>query len=231
MNDMPAAPGATRRGSSKAAAVYEHLRAAIVQLELAPGVRIDKPAICARLGVSRQPLAEAVARLAEERLVRIEPQRGTFVTRIRISDVAAANFVRRSLEVATVEAVAAHVDDDLLQRLDRIVGRQDAARQAEDFEEFYRLDIRFHGALQDALAMDPVAEVVETSRAQLERARRLLLPNPSRITDTVREHLAIHAALRARDPTAAMTAMAAHLNGGMAHLQDFATRRPELFEA
>ena len=67
-----------RRGMSKAVFVYEDLRAAIIGLTLKPGASIDKNEICERLGVSRQPLAEAIARLAEERLLEVEPQKGTF---------------------------------------------------------------------------------------------------------------------------------------------------------
>ena len=78
---------------------------AIISLALKPGARIDKTEICDRLRISRQPLAEAIARLAEERLVDVEPQKGTFVARIRLSDVAEATFVRRALEIATVEAI------------------------------------------------------------------------------------------------------------------------------
>ncbi len=221
----------SRRGLSKAASVYEYLRAAIVELQLAPGSRIDKAAICTSLEVSRQPLAEAIARLAEERLVEVEPQKGTFVARIRMADVAEANFLRRSLEIATVQTIAPRIGDRTLQRLDRILGYQEAAARAEDAEEFYSLDVRFHLALFDVLAMRRVAEVVETSRAQLERARRLLLPKPGRRLSTVGEHRAIHAALMARDPTGAAEAMAAHLDVVMAELKDFSALRPELFEA
>lgn len=223
--------GPSRRGLSKATAVYEDLRSAIVGLQLAPGARIDKAAICARLGVSRQPLAEAIARLAEERLVDIEPQKGTFVARIRIADVAEASFVRRSLEIATVEAIAPGIDDETLKRLDRLLGYQEAAMRAEDIEEFYALDVRFHLTLFDALAMRRVAEVVETSRAQLERARRLLLPKPGRSLSTLAEHRAILAGLAARDPASAGRAMGRHLDVVMAEFRTYAEGTPELFEA
>jgi GntR family transcriptional regulator, rspAB operon transcriptional repressor len=107
--------GATgsRRSVSKAALVYEDLRAAIIDLRLSPGARIEKLEICERLGVSRQPLAEAIGRLADERLVEVEPQKGTFVARIRLADVAEAAFVRRALEVATVAAIAEGIDEAL----------------------------------------------------------------------------------------------------------------------
>jgi len=219
----------SRRGLSKAVVVYDDLRSAIIGLELKPGARIDKSEVCGRLGVSRQPLAEAIARLAEERLVEVEPQKGTFIARIRMADVAEAAFVRRALEVATVEAVAAGMDEAALARLERVLGYQAAALKAKDAAEFYALDVRFHTMLFERLAMRRVAEVVETSRAQLERARRLMLPT-GRSQHTLKEHRAIFAALEARDPARAARAMGAHLDEVMEELKRFAARQPELFE-
>lgn len=219
-----------RRGVSKAAMVYDDLRVAIVGLELEPGARIDKNEICARLHVSRQPVAEALARLAEERLVEVEPQKGTFVARIRLSDVAEAAFVRRALEVATVFNIAPTIDETTLRNIERNLGYQAAALKAQDWDEFYSLDVRFHTMLFDRLAMRRIADAVESSRASVERTRRLMLPAPGRTPDTYREHRAIFAALKARDPEKASAAMANHLDAVMAELRKFAARQPELFE-
>lgn len=220
----------SRRGVSKAVAVYDDLRGAIVALTLAPGTQIDKTEICDRLGVSRQPLAEAIARLAEERLVEVEPQKGTFVARIRLADVAEAAFVRRALEVATVETLAPRIDGGTLSRLERLLDYQGSAVKAKDIDEFYTLDVRFHATLFDGLAMRRVAEVVDASRAQLERARRLLLPTPTRNRNTLREHRAILKALAERNPQMAAAAMGAHLDEGMSELRRYAASRPDLFE-
>ena len=219
-----------RRGLSKAALVYDDLRSSIIGLSLKPGARIDKNEVCDRLRVSRQPLAEAIARLADERLLDVEPQKGTFVARIRLADVAEAAFVRRALEVATVEAIAGELDDATIGRLDRNLVYQAAAVKAKDVEEFYALDLRFHTMLFERLSMRRVAEVVDTSRAQLERIRRLLLPAPGRNQNTVREHRAILAALSERDPKLAAKAMGEHLDQVMGELRKFAATQPDLFE-
>lgn len=219
-----------RRGISKGAMVYDHLRTAIIGLELKPGARIDKLELCDRLQVSRQPLAEAIARLADERLLVVEPQKGTFVARISLADVAEAAFVRRALEVATVAAIAPGMDEAMLKRLERILSYQAAALKAADPDEFYALDVRFHMMLFDRLAMRRIVEAVKSSRAQLERIRRILLPTPGRRQNTLREHRAIFAALAARDAGKAAAAMGAHLDQVMEELKKFAARQPDLFE-
>ena len=219
-----------RRGISKGAMVYDHLRTAIIGLELKPGARIDKIELCDRLQVSRQPLAEAIARLADERLLVVEPQKGTFVARISLADVAEAAFVRRALEVATVAAIAPGMDEAMLKRLERILSYQAAALRAADPDEFYALDVRFHMMLFDRLAMRRIVDAVESSRAPLERIRRILLPTPGRRQNTLREHRAIVAALTARDAGKAAAAMGAHLDQVMEELKQFAARQPDLFE-
>ena len=51
-------------------------------------------------GVSRQPVREAFIKLSEAGLVRIRPQRGTFVVKISTKQVTDARFVREAVEVA-----------------------------------------------------------------------------------------------------------------------------------
>jgi DNA-binding GntR family transcriptional regulator len=224
----PLLQSAARKTRSKSGLAYEVLRSAIISLKLQPGARIDKAEICERMGLSRQPLSEALARLAEERLVTVEPQKGTYITRISLGDVEEAAFVREALEAATVRRVAPHIDDATLDRLRLLVDYQTAAAAAHDYEEFYLLDVRFHAALFARLAQRRVAEVVESARAHTERMRRLLVPT-DRNPATIVEHSAILAALARRDEDAAAEAMRAHLGNVLTDLHKFAAERPELF--
>lgn len=218
-----------RRGASKATLVHDDLHSAIVTLALKPGARINKDELCERLGVSRQPLAEALARLAEEGLVAVLPQKGTYVSRLHLSDVLEAAFVRRAIEVATVEAITPNVSQSVLEGFERNIAYQATALRAKDAEGFYALDLRFHAIIFEAIAMRKAMEVAERSRAQLERARRLFLPAPGRMQATLREHRAIFSALKARDAGAATAAMAAHLDFIPTEVTRLARERPDLF--
>ena len=86
------------RVNSKADHVYSELKGAILAGTLELGDPIDKLALCERLGVSRFPVSAALSRLAFERLVVIEPQHGSFVSRISVEDVRERWFIRRALE-------------------------------------------------------------------------------------------------------------------------------------
>ena len=220
---------AAQRTRSKSSLAHEELRTAIITLKLQPGTRIDKNAICERMGLSRQPLSEALARLAQERLVTVEPQKGTYVARISLREVEEAAFVREALEVAAVRRVTPDIDDETLHRLKLLIDYQKTTAAAGDHEEFYGHDVRFHAVLFERLALRRAAEVVESSRAHTERMRRLLVPR--KIHTSIEEHDVILAALAAHEVERAVEAMRTHLANGLKALHTFAAERPELFEA
>src|SRR5262245_16544790 len=122
---IPSRGGATLR-------VVDALREAIVSLELEPGTMLDKAALCERLGVSRFPISEALSRLQSEGLVEIQPQKGTIVSLIRLSDARENMFVRRSLETEAVRQLAGSISDDTLTALRRNLRYQKTAVDAGD---------------------------------------------------------------------------------------------------
>ena len=59
--------------------VFEQLRRAIVEGEIAPGSKISEPEMAARFGISRGPLREAMRRLESTNLVERRPNLGARV--------------------------------------------------------------------------------------------------------------------------------------------------------
>ena len=217
----PSTKGATAR-------VHAALREAIVQLDLKPGEVLDKPAIAARMGVSRFPVGEAMNRLAAEGLVDIIPQSGSRVALIKISDARENMFLRRALEVETVRWLAPHSGAGLLQQLASNLRYQRAAIDAQDLKGFHGFDLAFHALLQDQLGFERVRTATETARLGLDRVRQLLNTR-RRVEFTLAEHRAIVTALEAHDGDAAARAMYMHLDAVMTELETFARERPELF--
>lgn len=221
---LPALPRQGRGGTVQR--VQDVIRDAIVRLDLPPGTAIDKAALCARLGVSRFPVSEALGRLAAEGLVEVLPQRGTRVARIDLADCRQAMFIRRALETETVRTVAPRSDAGLLAALDRILREQEGALGADYSTRFHELDLEMHELLLGFLGYERVRHAVEAARASLDRAR-LFMCTPARQVSTFEEHKAIVAALKKRDPDAAVAAMEAHLDAVMAELTDVAERNPD----
>jgi DNA-binding GntR family transcriptional regulator len=206
--------------------VQDVVRDAIVRLELPPGTAIDKAALCARLGVSRFPVSEALGRLAAEGFVEVLPQRGTRVARIDLADCRQAMFIRRALEAEAIRAIVPRADAALLSALDRNVREQEAALGSDHGGRFHELDLELHELLLGFLGYERVKHAVEAARASLDRAR-LFMCTPTRQLSTFAEHQAILAAMKRRDPAAAVQAMESHLDAVMNELVDFAGRNPD----
>jgi DNA-binding GntR family transcriptional regulator len=218
---------APQRGSVTQS-VTEQLRNAIVTLELKPGEILDKGLICERLGVSRFPVSEALARLQAEGLVEIMPQRGSMVSRVRIGDVVEYMLIRKALESEAVRALVARKPAGVVEELRANLALQARAAERGDREGFHRHDLEFHEILFAALRFDRIRAVIDSARANLDRARLLIL-DPRRLSITQSEHRAIADAIEAADADRAAAAMRAHIDKVTAELMLFARQSPELF--
>src|SRR4030095_3206198 len=83
---------------SYTAQVHDQLREAIVRGALPPRTALWEATIAKRIDVSRTPVREALAQLADEQMVQIYRQVGTIVAPVRISLLEEGRFVRSTLE-------------------------------------------------------------------------------------------------------------------------------------
>ena len=211
-------------------AVYDALREAIVTTELEPGGQISENEMADKLGVSRTPVREALARLRDDQLVRIVPQVGTFVSPISVAGVDDAQFLREALECAAVRLVAEHADDDDVEELRELIARQEQARDADDRSAFFRLDDGFHSAICE-LSGRPIAwTIASRANGHLNRVRRLSLAEPRYIAEMIIEHNVVVAAIAKGDPDEAETALRHHLRMVLSDLPTIRHQHPEYFE-
>ncbi|HEY2708111.1 MAG TPA: GntR family transcriptional regulator [Caulobacteraceae bacterium] len=210
MSVMPAA-AVDPRETSKTDRVYAHMRRRIRELALPPGAPLRKEELALELGVSRAPVSEAIARLAEEGLVEVFPQHGSFVAPIRAADVRESLFIRAALEAEAMRRLATHADAALMARLDENLGFQSEALADQDLARFYDLDEALHGLLFAAVESPRATRILDAARAPLDRVRRLALPEPGRPEATFAEHLRLVEAVRSGDPEFAAAAMRVHL--------------------
>jgi len=202
---------AEERDLSKTGRVYDVLRRRIRELVLAPGAPLRKEEIALELGVSRAPVSEAIARLAEEGLIDVFPQHGSFVAAIRAADVRESLFVRTALEVEAMRRLAPVADAATLEKLDANIAAQTRALRSGSLELFYDLDEALHAAIFGAIEAPRAIRLLDAARAPLDRIRRLTLPETGRPEQTLAEHRALVDALRSRDGEFAAAAMRVHL--------------------
>ena len=191
--------------------VAAQLRERIFAGELAPGAFLDEVALAAQLKISRTPLREALKVLTAEGLVRHEPRRGCFVNQVTAKDLDEIFPVIALLEGRCAHEAALHASDaDLraLQVLHDKLGRHARARRINDY---YGVNFEIHEAIIALADNRWLAQVIGDLRKIVKLARLQQLHAPGRLDQSLAEHLAVFAALKARDAEGAEAAMRTHL--------------------
>lgn len=212
------------------ARAYGLLRARIASLALIPGSVLSEKDVVAELNISRTPVREAFLRLAEEGLLDIYPQSGTFVAPIRLSAILHAAFVRDSLECSIVRVVARKRSKIFLEALHERIARQWAAVRAGDAAAFFEEDERMHQSFAEEAGYGQLWRLVDSAKLHIDRVRRLILPEELGIRNLVEEHEKIAQAITTTDAETAAAAMHDHLDGIVRGLDSLAQRYPDYFE-
>ncbi|MGV3550967.1 GntR family transcriptional regulator [Rhizobium sp.] len=220
----------TETGETTAAQVERDLRESIIRLELAPGTRLSEQEIATRMGVSRQPVREALIALGKSRLVDIRPNRGTVVVRISARQMMEARFVREAIETAVARRASDSFDNWTRRRIDTILSRQKAAEELHDHNAFRREDEQFHIAIAEGAGCGMAWSAVADIKAHMDRVCNLQLRHPDSMKNLIAQHEAIIAAIDSRDAEAAAGAMRQHLNGILSDLPQIEANHPDLFE-
>lgn len=197
---------------------YEVLRDEILQWRLAPGTVLGEVEQSARLGVSRTPLREALARLSADGLVESQSGRGLVVSSASVDDVRELFELREALETAAAALAATRRQPaafaDLADEFDRaaeLVSRNELAA-------YYDLVTRFDEAIDASLANPSLVAALRGVRTHLQRIRRLAQDDPSRLVRAASEHRLIAEAIRDGDADLARHATAVHLHASLRHI-------------
>lgn len=215
--------------ATSAAIVYEQLRAQIISLAIPPGTALSENDLARTFGVSRTPVREALLRLADELLVEIVPKSGTTVSRIPYFQLTEAIIIRKALEEVAVRTACERATKSQLTTIWAFVERQREADKAGDRDAFHDADEGFHAAIADAAGYPGIWQLVKQVKVQVDRYRRLTLPQSGRIGRVIKEHATIVTALEKRDADRAVAAMRGHLEGLEHSLPNIRDLNPDFF--
>ena len=156
-------------------AVYEELRARILDGRLPAGEPIRERDLAAELQVSRVPIREALGPLELAGLISVSPRRTAVVTTVTRRDVDELYDIRSALEplVARTAAAAIRTGEDPTPLL-AVVEAAGAALDAGDLASFHLESGRVHGAIE-ALAGNRL--FITTMGPLNERSNRLNVAN------------------------------------------------------
>lgn len=214
---------------SAADLIFNELHRQVLTLELRPGAKLSEVDVARQMGVSRQPVRDAFYRLSKMGFLLIRPQRATTVTLISPAAVMRARFIRAALEAESVRVAATVLTEADLAALGAIIDAQDIAIARDDRSLFHRLDEQFHREICVRAGLGFTWDLIAENKGHMDRVRMLSLSFGSRAAWD--EHVALLAALKARDPEAAAALMRGHLSRIKDQLGRIRAENEALFEA
>lgn len=177
--------------------VAEELRQMILSGELEAGERLTEDRLAEQLGVSRNPVREAIRSLESTGLVEVIPRRGAYVCRPDPEDVRNLLELRGVLEGFAAETAARNGSDGLIEELTQIIDAGDEASKAGNAVKAAELHRDFHLAIERSTGNPYLMKVVEPLRQRTEMVFSILIDTRGGVS--WREHEAVRDAIASGD--------------------------------
>jgi DNA-binding GntR family transcriptional regulator len=192
---------------------YRLIKRKIVSLEYAIGSPLVEHEVCTQLGIGRTPVREALQRLAAEKLIKVIPRKGIFVSDINAWELDRLLEARMMIEIHCAKRAAELITREQIDHLRALF--LDAPRLIAErkFTELLEIDRNFHMgivAVSDNPFFDEMADKIYDHLARtwfLSFSRR----TREQIMETVDEHLAIIESLEAGRPDLVERSVVRHL--------------------
>jgi len=210
--------------------VYVRLRSDLLAGRLHPGQKLPLRQLSAHYNVGIAPLREALSRLASERLVHFEGQRGYAVAPISLEDLHDLCSLRIDLSCKALRKAIERGDEDweaeilaALHRLERSAMPESLGDDAA-IDEWERRHDRFHHSLISACGSPWLLHFCQTLSDQFQRYRRVIIVeiagSQDLLTRVRRQHRMIAEAAIARDADKATDILARHFEGSVKIVAD-----------
>jgi DNA-binding GntR family transcriptional regulator len=181
---------------------FRVLRAAILDMDIySPGtnLRLDERALAERMGISRTPIREALARLAQDGLVEIVPRKGVFVCRKSREEVLEMVVVWAALESMAARLATKNATDAQLLALRDFAIEHSSDVERADLEEYSDANIKFHLTILEMSGCALLRTTADGLFTHMQAVRRRTMGENDRARRSVADHSEILDALIARD--------------------------------
>ncbi|MGW0808910.1 GntR family transcriptional regulator [Nonomuraea sp. NPDC002799] len=160
------------------------------------GSRINEVHLATEIGVSRTPLREALASLAQEGILDARPNRGYYVSTLSEKDVREAYPI-----IANLEVFAMKLSDlgELAERAPQLIELAEQMMPAGDARDTQRADDEWHACLLASCPNGRLLDMIQDSKRVIHRYEHAYLGDPDTARESVLQHKRIAAALAEQD--------------------------------
>ena len=222
-------PVIPRSGWSIGTLVHKQIRDAILSVKLMPNTALSENELSQLLNVSRQPVREALQKLATEGLVTIVPQVRTLVAPMDIERIREAVFMREAVECAALRLLPKALPLSEIRRLRQIVSNHRKGANTRDQEMTLTSDDDFHRTLLEMAGMPGLWRYVLEAREIQRRVRVFAHSQFDSAQRAAEQHDRVIEELAAGRITSANEALQEHIRMNMVFANDIALQFPAYF--
>ncbi|WP_138935306.1 GntR family transcriptional regulator [Roseovarius arcticus] len=168
--------------------LVDRLQLLIINGDLTPGAKVPEKALCAQFDVSRTPLREALKVLASDGLVRLEPNRGAWVTPVTTGEVEEVFPVLGALEALSGELACKSISPDEIDTVRHLHAQMIGSYETRDLDSYFALNQQIHRAILLAARNDTLTTSCQALSLRMQRARYLANMTEGRWATAVQEH-------------------------------------------
>ena len=160
---------------------------------------LKEVAIGQELGVSRTPVREAFRQLELEGLITIIPNRGAYVTGIKVKDIQDIYMIRSKLEGLCARWACENITKEQLEEMEENIYLAEFHAARGHMEQMAELDNRFHTILYEASGSKMLEHLLKDYHQYVWRVRQKTLSSSRGAVSNV-EHKYIMEAIREKNP-------------------------------
>jgi DNA-binding GntR family transcriptional regulator len=192
--------------------VYARILEAITDRTLPPGHRIRQNEFAEKLGVSRQPVSQALHLLHRQGLLAESGRRGFEVTQLDPGRIRQLYEVRGAMDALAARLAARQVKTDAAgrQQLEAALHAGHGIDKTTSLSQLIALDVAFHGAIYRLAGNPVIEETIAPQWPHMRRSMAAVLAELDYRDSAWIEHQAIAAHILASNAKAAETAALAH---------------------
>jgi DNA-binding GntR family transcriptional regulator len=202
-------------------AIVERIKGAIESGALRAGSAIGQQELADRLGVSRQPIRQALPLLIAEGWIQSLPNRRLLVRELAAAEVDEIFAVRRLLEPVALVASIERATPSMLRRVKFALTEYEEADTPAELES---ADVAFHDALYSCCENETLLRLIEQLRRSLKRVYELKPTGSALRRKAVAEHRKLAALCEEGDARGASAALLAHLDAAQAAMRKVSRR-------
>ncbi len=192
--------------------VYKAFKRDIIRGVYQPGEPLTEKVLAKRYKASRTPVRESALRLQQERLLRIVPNRGYFVSHITLQELNEIYEFRTAVECTAAELAATKGGEpELLARLIELAQTSYRTDSRESYMRFVEADTSLHLGIARLSRNQMLVRAVSEARSQMERIMYAAIDIHYYGEVPSLEHQEIMKAIQERNPELARRRMYEHI--------------------